>query len=83
MFRSRHSAQRRWIGVREMTPGTWTGSLRSRSLVNAAEIARHLGGGGHRRAAGFTVQSTLAEVLEKILIILSDPPLHDGHRALN
>ena len=69
--------------VREMTPGTWTGSLRSRSLINVAEIARRLGGGGHRRAAGFTVQSTLAEVLDQILTMLNDPPLHDGYRALN
>lgn len=69
--------------VREMTPGTWTGSLRSRSLVNVAEIARHLGGGGHRRAAGFTVQSSLPEVLDQILTMLNDPPLHDGFRALN
>ena len=69
--------------VREMTPGTWTGSLRSRSLINVAGIARRLGGGGHRRAAGFTVQSTLAEVLDQILTMLNDPPLHDGYRALN
>ena len=68
--------------MREMTSGVWTGSLRSRSLVNVADIARHFGGGGHRQAAGFTVTSSLNDVLHTILRILDNPPLHDGYRAL-
>ena len=68
--------------MREMTSGVWTGSLRSRSLVNVADIARHFGGGGHRQAAGFTVTSSLSDVLHTILRILDNPPLHDGYRAL-
>lgn len=63
---------------REMTPGRWTGSLRSHTDVNVAEVAIQFGGGGHRRAAGFTSDLTLTETVAKVRDILSEPPLYRG-----
>ena len=44
-------------------------SLRSRGLVNVAEIARALNpsGGGHQKAAGVLVEAPLAEVRERVI----------------
>jgi bifunctional oligoribonuclease and PAP phosphatase NrnA len=42
-------------------------SLRSDGTVDVASIASEFGGGGHRTAAGFCVESTLAEIKTKIL----------------
>lgn len=41
-------------------------SLRAKSWANVAEIAEHLGGGGHTKAAGGTMKMTLAEALPLI-----------------
>jgi len=45
-------------------------SLRSQEHIDVAQIARALGGGGHRSAAGVTIKSApqqaLALILEKI-----------------
>jgi len=42
-------------------------SLRSDGSVDVASIASEFGGGGHRTAAGFCLQSTLSEIKTKIL----------------
>ncbi len=39
-------------------------SLRAGREYNVSEIARHFGGGGHRQAAGFTLQGNIAEIIE-------------------
>jgi phosphoesterase RecJ-like protein len=44
-------------------------SLRSDGSINVAEIAKAFGGGGHISAAGFEVESTLAEIKEKLKVI--------------
>ncbi len=44
-------------------------SLRSDGSVDVAAIAASFGGGGHRSAAGFSMDSTLPEIKEKILRI--------------
>jgi len=41
-------------------------SLRTGKLVDASEICRQFGGGGHRRAAGCTLQNTLVESIALI-----------------
>lgn len=41
----------------------WSGSLRSKGAVDVAAVAAELGGGGHRMAAGFTVEADLDVVL--------------------
>ena len=40
---------------KEISKDTYRVSLRSKGAANAAMIAEHFGGGGHRHAAGFTV----------------------------
>jgi bifunctional oligoribonuclease and PAP phosphatase NrnA len=49
-----------------------TGSLRSLDTVNVAAVAEFFGGGGHKRAAGFTVNDDLEAVREKVLSLLRD-----------
>jgi phosphoesterase RecJ-like protein len=41
-------------------------SLRSRALADVGRLAAALGGGGHARAAGFTMDAPSAEVIERI-----------------
>ena len=41
-------------------------SLRSREMVNVADLAAQLGGGGHPRAAGCTLSGSLDEVVPKV-----------------
>lgn len=55
---------------RENGTGTIKVSMRSNSDVNAAEVAAHFGGGGHPRAAGCTLEGTLAEAKEAMLSYL-------------
>ncbi|MGH2773373.1 MAG: DHH family phosphoesterase [Actinomycetota bacterium] len=43
--------------------GMWKGSLRSRGDLDVSAIAKAFGGGGHRKAAGFTLKGTLEEVV--------------------
>jgi bifunctional oligoribonuclease and PAP phosphatase NrnA len=45
-------------------------SLRSKGRVNVAAIAAQLGGGGHRSAAGCTLEGTLVSAIDKILVQL-------------
>ena len=42
-------------------------SLRSRHYVNVAQVAHALGGGGHSRAAGVTVQLPLKEAVDQVV----------------
>ena len=56
------------VTLRELRPGTVKLSLRTGPRVNATEVCRLLGGGGHARAAGATVEHvTQAEAEEKML----------------
>jgi phosphoesterase RecJ-like protein len=42
-------------------------SMRSRNIIDVSEIALSLGGGGHARAAGCTVNGTMDEVIHNVL----------------
>lgn len=53
--------------LRQDTPTTVTGGLRSRSFVDVAALAQRFGGGGHVRASGFSCPGTLAEVKARLL----------------
>ena len=56
------------VTMRELGDGIWKFSLRTGERVNATEVCRLLGGGGHARAAGATVEHvTQAEAEEKML----------------
>lgn len=43
------------------------GNLRSKSYADVSEIANHFNGGGHKRAAGFTVDGNLNEIKARLL----------------
>jgi len=52
---------------REISPGKYRVSLRSRGSVDVARIAGEFQGGGHPQAAGCTVEGHLSEVKGKVL----------------
>ncbi len=51
----------------ENEDGTFKGSLRVNGDVNVAEIAIAFGGGGHVKAAGFTIEGTKEDCIRRIL----------------
>ena len=52
-------------------PDTWRVSLRSKGNYNVQEIAKELGGGGHKNASGCRLKGEEKEVKEKILNAIS------------
>ena len=56
--------------LKENDGGLVKGSFRTtRDDVDVSAMAKSLGGGGHKKAAGFTVAGTIDEVLNKILTL--------------
>ena len=55
------------ITLRELKPGTVKISIRSGPRVDACAVCAMLGGGGHRAAAGATVEGTMAQVKAAVL----------------
>jgi phosphoesterase RecJ-like protein len=51
----------------EQASGAFKLSLRSRSDVDCSRLAELFGGGGHKRAAGATLQGPLADAQARIL----------------
>lgn len=51
----------------ENEDGTYKVSTRSNGLVNVAELAVIFGGGGHDRAAGFSIEGTPDAIIEKVV----------------
>jgi phosphoesterase RecJ-like protein len=56
--------------LKECAPGIYRTSLRSKGDVNVARIAEKFGGGGHRNAAGCTLQGDLEEAERMIVRLL-------------
>lgn len=54
-----------------VSPDKWTVSLRSVSAVDVKDVAVALGGGGHRRAAGYTALGPISEAVAALLATLS------------
>jgi phosphoesterase RecJ-like protein len=52
---------------REVDPGLWKASMRSKSDVNVSRIASHFDGGGHRNAAGYIVKGTIQEIKQELI----------------
>lgn len=50
----------------EVRPGEWQYSLRSRSDFDVSEVAKLFGGGGHKGAAGFTVNEPVHHTLQNL-----------------
>lgn len=59
------------VTMRELRPDVWKMSVRTGARVNATEVCRLLGGGGHTAAAGCTVEAPWAEAKEKILAAIA------------
>lgn len=57
--------------LKELSPGEYKGSLRSRGEVDVAAIAKALGGGGHARAAGFEMKGEVEEIIAAIRALVS------------
>ena len=65
--------------------GKIRGNLRSKGLHDVSSVARLMGGGGHRAAAGFTYEGDLDEVLAAVLpalreLVRTHAPV-DEHRS--
>jgi phosphoesterase RecJ-like protein len=56
------------VGIlfREAAPGKVKVSFRSKYIIDVGGIAQEMGGGGHARASGCTVEGTMAEVKERV-----------------
>jgi bifunctional oligoribonuclease and PAP phosphatase NrnA len=58
--------------LKECEPGMYRTSLRSKGDVNVAKVAEQFGGGGHRNAAGCTLQGSWDEAETLIISLLQD-----------
>lgn len=56
--------------LREEDESTVSGSLRSIDALDVSTIAKEFGGGGHRRAAGFTSSISLDEAVARVRVAL-------------
>ena len=54
------------ILLRQDTPTTVTGGLRSKALVDVSRLALKFGGGGHVRASGFSCPGLVAEIKSRL-----------------
>jgi phosphoesterase RecJ-like protein len=52
-------------------PGEFKISFRSKGKIDVSKIARIFGGGGHRNAAGCTIQGNLEEIKQKVIDAVS------------
>ena len=55
------------VTMRELQPDVWKMSVRTGKRINATEVCRILGGGGHAAAAGCTVEAPWPEAKAAIL----------------
>lgn len=60
------------VTMRELRPNVWKFSLRTGPRVNATEICRRFGGGGHAAAAGCTVEASLEDAERQMLAAIRD-----------
>ncbi|ALG84565.1 DHH family phosphoesterase [Gordonia phthalatica] len=52
---------------KEVAPGKWAVSLRSKTDVDVMPVARAFGGGGHKRAAGYSDSGTARDVVDRLV----------------
>ena len=55
------------VTMRELRPNVWKLSVRTGARVNATNVCRLLGGGGHAAAAGCTIEAPWPEAKRRIL----------------
>ncbi|HSL94184.1 MAG TPA: bifunctional oligoribonuclease/PAP phosphatase NrnA [Bacillota bacterium] len=63
---------------REIEPDSVRVSLRSKGQVDVSKVAAHYGGGGHARAAGCTMKSSLAVAEQTLLLRLTEEIYRDA-----
>ncbi len=54
------------VFMKEYGPEEIKVSLRSKKYVDVAEMSSHFGGGGHERAAGFTLRCSMSEAFDRV-----------------
>lgn len=54
------------------TPGVVRGNLRAKGDVDVSAVARAMGGGGHRAAAGFSADGTIDDVFAQVFPLLRE-----------
>ena len=59
------------VTIKEKEPKKFKVSMRSADSVNVSDICAKLGGGGHMRAAGCTVEGDLSQVKLKLLSVIA------------
>lgn len=52
--------------LKQQPEGGWKGSLRSRNDTDVSAVAQSFGGGGHAKAAGFSFDGTLEELIAAV-----------------
>ena len=60
------------VVVRQVAPGEWSVSMRSKGAVDVSGVAVARGGGGHRLAAGFTGYGEAADVVDTVRRLLDE-----------
>jgi phosphoesterase RecJ-like protein len=58
--------------LKELPDGRWKISLRSKGERSVARVAEHFGGGGHRNAAGCSMEGDLDAVKKKLLAAIRE-----------
>mgnify|MGYP001203494927 FL=1 len=68
--------------LKEVPGNLVRGNLRSKNSIDVSGVARAFGGGGHKAAAGFTIEGdideALSEVLPKLRCLFSDDVAYGG-----
>lgn len=59
------------VTMRELRPDVWKLSVRTGARINATDVCRLLGGGGHAAAAGATVEAPWPEAKRRILAAIA------------
>lgn len=58
------------VVFKEVAPGSWSVSMRAKPAVDLTVTASAFGGGGHRRAAGYSTTGTVDEVVGALVAAL-------------
>ena len=67
----------------EMRDGTVKVSMRARPSYDVSQVAYALGGGGHRQAAGCTIEGSLDDVENQVLTVLRETLARHDERCAN
>ncbi|MDD8031050.1 MAG: bifunctional oligoribonuclease/PAP phosphatase NrnA [Acidobacteriota bacterium] len=69
------------IFFKEMEPGVFRVSLRSKDRANSALVAEYFGGGGHMHAAGFTAKGNFETLFQEIPAQVEKLLEHNRHKS--